>query len=54
MARTSPIAEVGSTHDGSLGNALQLIDAAADCGADGRIVDALMTCPVQVQQRITY
>jgi N-acetylneuraminate synthase len=28
------IAEVGSVHDGSLGNALQLIDAAADCGAE--------------------
>ena len=28
------IAEVGSVHDGSLGNALCLIDAAADCGAD--------------------
>lgn len=28
------IAEVGSVHDGSIGNALRLIDAAADCGAD--------------------
>ena len=28
------IAEVGSVHDGSLGNALCLIDAAADCGVD--------------------
>lgn len=28
------IAEVGSVHDGSLGNARNLIDAAADCGAD--------------------
>jgi N,N'-diacetyllegionaminate synthase len=28
------IAEIGSVHDGSLGNALCLIDAAADCGAD--------------------
>ena len=27
------IAEVGSVHDGSFGNALQLIDAAATCGA---------------------
>jgi len=29
------IAEVGSVHDGSLGNALKLIDLAARCGADG-------------------
>lgn len=28
------IAEVGSVHDGSLGNALRLIDLAAECGAD--------------------
>lgn len=28
------IAEVGSVHDGSFGNAKKLIDAAADCGAD--------------------
>jgi N,N'-diacetyllegionaminate synthase len=28
------IAEVGSVHDGSLGNALHLVDAAAECGAD--------------------
>ncbi len=28
------IAEIGSVHDGSLGNALRLIDAAAACGAD--------------------
>ena len=28
------IAEVGSVHDGSLGNAGRLIEAAADCGAD--------------------
>lgn len=28
------IAEVGSVHDGSLGNALRLIDAASACGAD--------------------
>jgi len=28
------IAEIGSVHDGSLGNALCLIDAAAACGAD--------------------
>ena len=28
------IAEVGSVHDGSFGNALKLIDLAADCGAD--------------------
>ena len=28
------VAEVGSVHDGSLGNAMRLIDAAAECGAD--------------------
>jgi N-acetylneuraminate synthase len=28
------IAEVGSVHDGSFGNALRLIDTAAECGAD--------------------
>ena len=28
------IAEIGSGHDGSFGNALRLIDAAAECGAD--------------------
>ena len=28
------IAEVGSVHDGSFGNALQLIDSAAECGVD--------------------
>jgi len=28
------VAEVGMNHDGSFGNALQLIDAAAECGAD--------------------
>lgn len=28
------IAEVGSVHDGSFGNAMKLIDTAADCGAD--------------------
>jgi N,N'-diacetyllegionaminate synthase len=28
------IAEIGSVHDGSFGNAKNLIDAAADCGAD--------------------
>lgn len=28
------IAEVGSVHDGSFGNAMKLIDLAADCGAD--------------------
>ena len=28
------IAEIGSVHDGSFGNALRLIDTAADCGAD--------------------
>jgi len=36
-AMTSPvfiIAEVGSVHDGSFGNAMKLVDLAADCGAD--------------------
>lgn len=28
------IAEIGSVHDGSFGNAIQLIKAAAECGAD--------------------
>ncbi len=28
------IAEIGSTHDGSFGNALRLIDTAAECGVD--------------------
>src|SRR5438046_2774169 len=28
------IAEIGSVHDGSFGNALKLIEAAASCGAD--------------------
>ena len=32
--RTLIVAEVGSVHDGSLGNALHLIDAAAACGTD--------------------
>ena len=32
--RTRVIAEVGSVHDGSFGNALRLIDVAAACGAD--------------------
>lgn len=31
---TTIIAEVGSVHDGSFGNALKLIDMAAECGAD--------------------
>ncbi len=33
-ARVFVIAEIGSVHDGSLGNALALIDAAASAGAD--------------------
>ncbi|MGD9123519.1 MAG: N-acetylneuraminate synthase family protein [Desulfarculaceae bacterium] len=33
-AKITLIAEVGSVHDGSLGNALALIDAASSCGAD--------------------
>jgi N-acetylneuraminate synthase len=32
--RVHVIAEVGSVHDGSLGNALLLVDAAAECGVD--------------------
>ncbi len=32
--RTFVIAEVGSVHDGSFGNALRLVDAAAQCGVD--------------------
>jgi N-acetylneuraminate synthase len=32
--RTLVIAEVGSVHDGSLGNALRLVDAASECGVD--------------------
>jgi N-acetylneuraminate synthase len=34
MQNTSIIAEVGSVHDGSFGNAKQLIKVAAECGAD--------------------
>ncbi|MCG8652524.1 MAG: N-acetylneuraminate synthase family protein [Pirellulales bacterium] len=34
MNQVDVIAEVGSVHDGSLGNAHCLIDVAADCGAD--------------------
>ena len=34
MRRVFVIAEVGSTHDGSFGNACRLIEVAADCGAD--------------------
>jgi N,N'-diacetyllegionaminate synthase len=33
-ARPYIIAEIGSVHDGSFGNATKLIEAAADCGAD--------------------
>lgn len=32
--RVYVIAEIGSVHDGSFGNALNLIEAAAECGAD--------------------
>lgn len=32
--KTSLIAEIGSVHDGSYGNAIQLIISAAECGAD--------------------
>jgi len=34
MGKCFVIAEIGSTHDGSFGNALCAIDAAAECGAD--------------------
>lgn len=34
MNQTCIIAEVGSVHDGSFGNARRLIDVAAECGAD--------------------
>lgn len=34
IPRVLVIAEIGSVHDGSLGNALALIDAASDAGAD--------------------
>lgn len=34
MAHTQVIAEIGSCHDGSIDKALQLIQAAKDCGAD--------------------
>lgn len=34
MARTFIIAEIGSVHDGSFGNATKLIDVAKSCGAD--------------------
>ena len=34
MTKTLIIAEVGSVHDGSFGNAKCLVDAAAECGAD--------------------
>src|SRR2546423_1668292 len=33
-SRVLIIAEIGSVHDGSVGNAINLIDAAAECGAD--------------------
>ena len=31
---TEVVAEIGSVHDGSLGNAFKLIELAAECGAD--------------------
>ena len=34
MTKTFIIAEVGSVHDGSFGNAVKLIEAAAECGVD--------------------
>lgn len=34
MVKTLIIAEIGSVHDGSFGNALKLIDTAAECGTD--------------------
>ncbi len=33
MSRVQIVAEIGSVHDGSFGNALKLIDLAAECGA---------------------
>jgi sialic acid synthase SpsE len=34
MSRTYIIAEIGNTHEGSVGLAKQFIKAAADCGVD--------------------
>lgn len=34
MTKVQIIAEIGSVHDGSFGNAIKLIEAAAKCGAD--------------------
>jgi N,N'-diacetyllegionaminate synthase len=34
MDRQMLIAEIGSVHDGSYGNAVKLVEAAAACGAD--------------------
>jgi len=34
LQKVTIIAEVGSVHDGSFGNALKLIETAAGCGAD--------------------
>ena len=59
------IAEVGSVHDGSLGNGLHLIDAAAECGADAvkfqthiaeaeSLRDALMPPYFQGEPRYEY
>ena len=33
MIKKEIIAEIGSVHDGSIGNAMKLIDCASDCGA---------------------
>ena len=33
MTKKEIIAEIGSVHDGSLGNAIKLIDCASNCGA---------------------
>lgn len=63
--RTFIIAEVGSVHDGSFGNALRLIEAAADCGVDAvkfqthlaeaeTLPDAPMPPYFQGEPRLTY
>jgi N,N'-diacetyllegionaminate synthase len=59
------IAEVGSVHDGSFGNALKLIEVAADCGVDAvkfqthiaaaeTIIDAPMPSFFKGEPRYTY
>jgi N,N'-diacetyllegionaminate synthase len=59
------IAEIGSVHDGSFGNAIKLIEAAADCGADAvkfqthiaeaeTLADAPMPSYFKGEPRMTY